>query len=346
MKSIAPLIIILLISCKKNSEVIDTPTIVDTHSNQEMLEDIDYLDVICFGSCSHQDENQPLWDDIVSDNPDLWIWLGDNIYADTENMTAMRRMYDKQEDIAAYKQMKTTVPIIGVWDDHDYGVNDGDKSYAQKAESRDLMFEFLDVPESDPAWSREGAYQSYVIGEDSRTVKIILLDTRYFRDRVERINREYIPDENGDILGEAQWNWLQEELQTEAPLIIIGNGTQVIPEEHKYEKWANLPTARKRFLELLSTSPSKIVLLSGDRHFGEISKMELDNGKIIQEVTSSGMTHSYEELTDEPNQYRVGQFASQLNYGMMKIDWSSENEPKLDLYLKGDNDQQYEKVTF
>ena len=52
---------------------------------------------IAFGSCSDQKRPQPLWDDIVAQKPDVWIWLGDNIYGDSESMDTLRTKYAQQK---------------------------------------------------------------------------------------------------------------------------------------------------------------------------------------------------------------------------------------------------------
>lgn len=294
------------------------------------------LSVIAFGSCNNQNEAQPLWKDIIKNNPDLWIWLGDNIYADTEDMAKMKQMYDKQLQHPGYQSLLKTCPVLGTWDDHDYGVNDGGKDYVRKEESKQLMFDFLGVPKTAETRNRPGAYQSYVYGKSPRQVKIILLDTRSFKDHIERKKKTgYVPNPDAEILGETQWLWLENELRNNtADLTIIANGTQILPKEHKYEKWANFPTERDRFLQLMDIEAKNLFILSGDRHFGEISAMTTKSGQSIYEVTSSGLTHSYEALKDEPNQFRRGKFTGQLNFGLMLIEWDSP-VPNVHLQLRG-----------
>ncbi len=295
------------------------------------------LSVIAFGSCNNQDEPQPMWEYIVSHNPDLWIWLGDNIYADTEDMDVMKQMYDKQLAHKGYQSLLEAAPVVGMWDDHDYGVNDGGKEYSKKEESKHLMLDFLGVPKTAEVRNRSGAYQSYVYGKSPKQVKVILLDTRSFKDPIERKKKTgYVPDAKAEILGEAQWLWLENELKNNsADLTIIANGTQILPAEHKYEKWANFPTERERFMQLVDkVAPKNLFILSGDRHFGEISGLTTTNGTAIYEVTSSGLTHSYEAIKDEPNQHRLGNFTGQLNFGLMLIEWDSP-VPNVHLQLRG-----------
>lgn len=276
---------------------------------------------IAFGSCNNQDEPQPLWHDIANEGIAMWIWLGDNIYADTEDMGEMKRMYDKQKVNARYKAFREAVPtIIGTWDDHDYGINDGGKEFAQKERSRDLALEFLDVPKTSAVWNREGLYQSYELEYQDKTIRAILLDCRYFKDPIKRTKKGYEANEDAELLGEAQWQWLEEELKKEEDLLIVASGVQIIPEEHRFEKWANFPTERARLFNLLKDeNAQQIVLLSGDRHIGEISRVKAGD-QTIYEVTSSGLTHSYEAVGDEPNRHRISKLTGQLNYGLLNID--------------------------
>jgi alkaline phosphatase D len=280
--------------------------------------------VVAFGSCNRQNRPQPLWKPILADQPDLWIWMGDNIYGDSPNMDTLRAKYSLQNSVPDYQALKAKTPIIGIWDDHDFGINDGGKNYAQKKESRDVMFDFLGVPANAPERSHEGAYSSHLYGKGADLVKVILLDARYFRDTLMRVDRVYQINENGEVLGEAQWKWLENELKTSpAKVNLIVSGVQFLPTEHAYEKWANFPKERERLLDLISKSGAKTpVLLSGDRHIAEVMKLtdaRFPDG--LYEITSSGLTHTWSSVSDEPNQYRVSDLIAKLNYGLATFDW-------------------------
>lgn len=297
---------------------------ISCKSNQPQLYSEVEITSIAFGSCNRQNLPQPLWKPIIADQPDLWIWMGDNIYGDSPNMDTLKAKYDRQNAVTDYQTMKSQTPIIGIWDDHDYGINDGGKFYAQRKESKDLMFDFLDVPDDAPERSHEGAYSSHLYGKGEDLVKVILLDARYFRDTLERINRIYQINENGEVLGEAQWKWLEKELKTSpAKVNLIVSGIQMLPTEHAYEKWANFPKERERLLDLISKSNAKTpVLLSGDRHIAEVMKLtdsRFPDG--IYEITSSGLTHTWSTLSEEANPYRVSDLIAKLNYGLATFDW-------------------------
>ena len=297
------------------------------------------LTTIALGSCNRQDREQPMWPFILENDPQLWIWLGDNIYGDTEDMDLMSDKYRLQKSNPGYSRLREQAMVVGIWDDHDYGINDGGKEFSKKEESKELMLDFLDVPEDAPVRSRPGAYQSYSFGPTGQQVKVLLLDARYFRDPIERTgppNRRYLPNAEGDVLGEDQWTWLEEELiNSTAQVHLIGSGIQFIPEEHAFEKWANLPKARERLFQLLArTKPEVPVLLSGDRHIAEVSKLMIDGwDQPVYELTSSGLTHSYEKVGDEPNRHRVGGIFGKKNFGVIAIAWT-EAGPEVRLFIK------------
>jgi alkaline phosphatase D len=291
-----------------------------------------------------------MWQYILQNRPQLWVWLGDNIYGDTDDMAVLQEKYKSQKNHESYKKIVASMPVIGIWDDHDYGRNDAGKDYAFKKESQKLMLDFLDVPSGSNRRQREGAYESYTYGPTDKGVKVILLDARYFRDSLHKEGKAYLPNANGDILGEAQWKWLEKELTNSgASFHIIASGIQMIPEEHIYEKWANFPKARKRLFELLASTKARgVILLSGDRHIAEISKYE--NASIsypIYEVTASGLTHSATSNEGEPNKYRVNKLVNVLNFGMIFIDWNKK-PVEVHLQIRGLNDELFvdEKVNY
>lgn len=213
--------------------------------------------------------------------------------------------------------------IIGTWDDHDYGRNDGNKTYPFKAQNQQLALDFLQEPAASPRRRQAGIYAAYTYAVGRQKVKIILLDDRYFQDTLYRdAQKVYHPNATGDVLGEAQWRWLEQQLRgSDANAHIIGSGIQFLPQEHPFEKWANFPAARERLFKLLAaTQPRGVLLISGDRHIGEISKAEVPGVPYpLYEVTSSGLTHPATNNTGELNSYRVGPLVNQKHYGLFRF---------------------------
>jgi len=304
------------------------------------------LTTISFGSCNDEDKEQSMWPYIAQNKPDLWIWLGDIIYADTDDMRKMADLYQGQKNDPDYAKFVAQCQIVGTWDDHDYGVNDGCKTFPKKDQSKELLFKFLDVPKENTSWKRPGAYQSYTFGPAGKKVKIILLDTRYFRDQLLKSGQvggqRYEANRVGDVLGFKQWQWLEKELtNSDAQIHLLCSSIQVLPKEHNFEKWANFPSARKKLLKLLSkTDPANLYILSGDRHMAEISHAEIDDDTSVYEITSSGLTHTWPKMRSEPNQYRVGDIIPRLNFGVLRIDWSGP-QPKLTADIKGVDNKLY-----
>lgn len=299
---------------------------------------------IAFGSCNRQNLPQPMWNVIAKEQPDLWVWLGDNIYGDTDDMAVLKDKYELQKNQEGYKKFSAEVPVIGTWDDHDYGRNDAGKEYPYKKQSQQLALDFLGEPANSPRRKQEGIYTSYDYKVQDRVVKVILLDIRYHQDALQKDSaKAYVANTQGDILGEAQWQWLEKQLQSsKADAHIVASGIQFIPDRHPYEKWANFPAARKRLFGLLAKTQAKgVMLVSGDRHIGEFSKTEVAGLPYpVYEITSSGLTHSSTNNTSEFNPYRVGPLVNQKHFGIFRFHETGKAFA-VDVALKGENGETF-----
>lgn len=328
----------------KPNEIIDAdafqPHFIDTTRN---------LSVIAFGSCNKLQMPQTMWGDVAANDPNIWIWLGDIIYADTSDMRALAAHYKRLKTNPDYKKLRAKAQIVGVYDDHDFGTNDCGKSYTMKKESKKCLMDFLDIPLNSPLRRHEGAYQSYLFGKGEQRIKIIILDTRYFRDTLypdPSKQRRYLPNYDGDLLGETQWAWLEKELRSSpANLNILCSSIQVLSDEHPYERWGNFPNARKRLLSLIvRTKPRNLLILSGDRHMAEFSKMNLDGLPYpLIDFTSSGMTH-IRSIAPEANRFRVGEMMIKKNFGLLKIYWEN-GRPVVTMQARGAQNQVFGELT-
>ncbi len=295
------------------------------------IKDIEVDFVIAFGSCNKADKENLLWDDILASKPDVWVWGGDNIYADTKDMEVLRTMYRAQNRVTGYKALKNKVPIIGTWDDHDYGLNDGGVEFGAKRGSQREFLNFMAVPESSPRREREGIYASHVYHVPGGNVKIIVLDTRYFRTALSPDNtteKRFKPnaDVGGTVLGEQQWKWLERELKTsQADFNVIVSSIQFLSDEHGFECWGNFPHEVDRLKHMLVTSRAKRVLfISGDRHISEFSSAAVEGLSYpLIDFTSSGLTHTYSGFQGEPNPYRVGNVVSTESFGLIQFDFKA-----------------------
>lgn len=284
-------------------------------------------EIIAFGSCNKHDQPQPLWEAILENDPGLWVWTGDIVYGDTKDMHLLRKKYDAQRMNEGYQQLLKQCQAIGTWDDHDYGTNNGGKEYIAKSESKFELLRFLNIPYDHPSRKRDGVYQTYLYAFPDNKVRIVLFDTRYFRDQ---------PGPDADILGDDQWQWLDSLLQRrDADVYLFVSSIQFVPEDHPYEKWGNFPKAKQRMLDLLVRHQiPHPVMLSGDRHLAEISKMEVAGLEApLYDITASGMTHSWEGA-DEPNRFRVSALIGQKNFGLIRFTKSADGS-KMSLEIRG-----------
>lgn len=312
------------------------------------------LTKIACGSCFKPNYKSAalIWKTIATTDPQLFLFMGDNIYADTLDIDIMRAKYKALRNLPSYAKFSNEHKIIPTWDDHDYGINDAGAEYPMKAESQKLFQDAFDFPPEHPARERKGIYHTHTQGEKGKVTQIISLDTRYHRSPLDRRKvdkrKKYFPvtDPKATILGAEQWAWLEAELKKPADLRIIVSSIQIISSEHIYEKWQNIPAERKRFLELLKSCDTKrVVLLSGDRHLAELSRLTPEETGLnydLIEMTSSGLTHAY--AADDPNKYRIpGSFHNKINFGTLDINWSKEI-PKVTLTIRDKEAKEVSKI--
>lgn len=294
---------------------------VEVKSDTRPSDELTTVKRFAFGSCNKQYLPQPLWKKIIADQPDLFLWTGDVVYADTRDMGKLSQIYASQLQQPEYNAfVKSGIPILGVWDDHDYGENNGAKDFPPKKKSQELFLDFLGEKKASPRRQQDGIYTGYSFGEGPESVRFLLLDTRSERTLATGQHK-------GDMLGDAQWQWLAKELSApKSGVTFIVSSIQVLPFEQKFEKWENFPQSRAKLLDLIERSPSaNIVLLSGDRHLAEASKLVMKGGRELWELTSSGMTHAFRNPDDKRNHnsLRVGPVVDRLNYGLIDVDFKT-----------------------
>src|SRR5215213_7155233 len=137
---------------------------------------------IAFGSCAHESDPQPVLDLVVKHKPDLFVYLGDNIYGDTKDINVLKTKYQKLAAKPEFQRLKKNVRIVATWDDHDYGWNDIGRHYPFKNESRELFFDFFEEPQNSDRRKHAGIYTSYYFESNGKKLQLILLDGRTFRD--------------------------------------------------------------------------------------------------------------------------------------------------------------------
>ena len=277
------------------------------------------------GSCLDQDFPQPIWNSIEKENLNYFIFLGDNVYGDSPDGSLDRLK-------SAYQNQKSLLPaflddinILSIWDDHDYGLNDGGRDYIFKKESQKMFLNFWEIPEDDIRSKQEGIYFSEDKTFFDKKFKFIFLDTRYFRSELLGLKGKYAKNEspNSTMLGINQWEWLEKELDGYFDFLIIFSSIQIIPQDHGFEKWSNFPNERIKFFSMIDKYINKTLLVSGDRHRGGIYKK---NG--FFEITASSLNKPG-SLFFETDKYLLGKTYRQENYGVIEI-----SKNNIDVILK------------
>ena len=312
------------------------------------------LSRIIFASCARQDLDQSIWDRIALENPDLILFMGDNVYGDSNPSDPQQRELAEAYNLLArskpFSRARAAAPLLTAWDDHDYGANDVGAAFEHKEVAEQIFEDAWALPEDDPRRARPGVYGSWIIGEAGRQVQIILLDTRFFRsafkptdERGARGKERYLPDPDPTktMLGDVQWAWLEEELKKPADLRLFVSSVQVIADGHGWEAWKMLPTERERLYTLFDkTGAENLMMLTGDRHSAGLYRRDDVIAYPLFEATSSSLNRPLtdmvapDDLFMEPGPNRLGDMYQKENYGVIDIDWVQQN---LDVTIRDKN---------
>ena len=222
---------------------------------------------------------------MAEQSPDMMLWLGDNVYmreADFDSRWAMAERYRHTRALPELQPLLHSTHHYAIWDDHDYGRDDGNRSFALKDHSLSLFKRYW----ANPAYGlpgEAGIFTSFTF----RDTDFFLLDNRYER------NSDQAPNTPGkSMLGRKQLAWLKDALlRSKAPFKIIVNGNQMLNQFEDRESWRNFPAERDNFLGWLNeTGISGVLFLSGDTHFSALTKLERENNYPLYELTCSPLT--------------------------------------------------------
>lgn len=279
-----------------------------------------------FGSCSHQDHEVPILSAIQGQRPELYVAMGDNVYASRPETKPISEAYRKMGLRPEFQSFRKSIPMIATWDDHDYGQNDGGFDNPEKQSAREAFLDFFRYAKDRVRPSQEGIYHSVDFGKADRLVRFILLDTRWDRSPLNRIDvdgkKRLLPtkDPEARVLSEAQWAWLETELLKPARVIFLISSIQVLSEQHHFESWSRFPGERQRLLKLIQkNSAQNIFILSGDRHRGEMSNMSFSPVS-LWDFTASSLNRPV-PTPGEENRFRQGPLYQAENFGLAEFNW-------------------------
>ena len=295
---------------------------VNLYSTQEII-------TLGFGSCLHQDRSMAILKTIEKKELDLFMFIGDNVYGDQKDgeLDKLIRTYKQQLD--NLEDFLKNVSTEFIWDDHDFGLNDGGSNYRYKDRAKELFLETWQIPSKDPRRLRDGLYFDKMIQKDGLKVHLLFLDNRFFKSQwklTDEFNKEgkerYVEDFDPEktLLGKKQWQWLKEKLNEDSDIKFILSSLQILSLGHGWESWDKFPLERERLFKLIDESDvSNLFILSGDRHRGGFYRFETDDNNIIYEFTSSSLNLPIPFNTEEKGPLRIGSTYRKANFGIVRI---------------------------
>lgn len=221
---------------------------------------------VAFGSCPRfgEDRVQPIWPRVSELEPDLFLWIGDNIYGDSVNPHVLQEEYRRQRDVDGLQPVLRSVSHLAVWDDHDFGMNNQDSRNPIKEEALAIFKQYWANP-SYGLPDTPGVFFRYSYGQ----VDFFMLDDRYHRDPDVAPQG---PDKT--MLGARQLEWLQEELGSSSAVfkVLVSGGGWSQAKGDTGDSWAAFVDERNKIFDFIRDNEiSGVVLLSGDTHVAELN---------------------------------------------------------------------------
>ena len=266
-----------------------------------------------------------IFNTMSKESADFMVWLGDNTYlreVDWDSRSGIYHRFSHSRQIPELQPLLKNMHHYAIWDDHDYGSNDSDRSYAYKNITRQAFIDFWANPNFG-AGGMEGITGTF----NWNDCQFFLLDNRWYRTP---------KDKKGQILGDKQIEWLIESLRgSNASFKFICVGGQFLSDVQLFENHANYVKERKKLIKLLDQHKIQgVVFLTGDRHHSEISKYSSKNGQVYYDVTSSPITSGSYDHSSEKNSYRLpGTIIDIKSYAQINVRGDKANR-KCTVYFK------------
>ena len=256
---------------------------------------------------------------MAAERADAMLWLGDNVYlreVDYDAPAGIFARYRHDRALPELQPLLAAMPQLAIWDDHDYGPNDGDRTYALKDVALAAFQRYWPAPARGLP-DTPGVFQRTSLGD----VDLFLLDDRYHRD----------PDRWPEgpekrFLGPGQLAWLQGALLgSRATWKLIAGGNQFLNPGSRYETMARYPHEQAALLDwIVSRRIEGVVFLSGDRHHGELLRLDRPGGYPLYELTTSPLTSGVHTFGPENPEWQNGlrvpeTLVMQRNYGLLRF---------------------------
>lgn len=249
---------------------------------------------------------------MAKEDAEFMVWLGDNNYlreVDWNSRSGIYHRYTHSRGVKELQPLLSEMHHYAIWDDHDYGPNDSDRTYWHKDITREAFENFWANPNYG-VMGLEGITGSFIWND----CQFFMMDNRWYRTP---------QSAEGTILGDKQLEWLIDALRySKATFKFICIGGQVVSDVKLYENYAVYGAERAKLLHLIDDYDIKnVVFLTGDRHHSEISLYNTPDGEQIYDITSSPITSGAYDHSDEPNSFRLKDDAiiGKNNYAVLEV---------------------------
>lgn len=252
---------------------------------------------VAFGSCARiqSDAEQPIWRAVAQNSPDLFFWLGDNIYGDSTAPATLAIEYQRQRFVPSFQPIGRNMPQLAIWDDHDFGLDNYDRTNPIREQALEIFRRYWANP-SYGLPGTPGVFFDYSYGG----VDFFFLDGRYHR----------APDADPDtpdkeFLGRGQFDWLKARLlASKAPFKILacGSGWSRFKGPGG-DSWSAYLHERERLFDFIRDNRiSGVVLLSGDTHFPYVACAPWSErgGYDLYDLVSSALAQVVAESAMDP----------------------------------------------
>lgn len=292
--------------------------------------------VISCTSDYYKDIQKKQWELVAAQSPDLLFLIGDNVYVDSAGAPSSekdiwRRYQETRLTLDLYKQ-KTLTPVFATWDDHDFGINNGDSSFPFKEQSKTIFHAFFPVADT-PSIQKGPGVASYF---EHKKNHYLFLDNRTFRTK-----KHQTPGDSH--FGKEQEEWLLKIISKKKGVFWLISGDQFFGGYHNFESYqGDHPDLFKQFLKKLEQKKKIVLFVSGDRHIAELIKVPKKHlGYTTYELTSSGLHAKMfpGSLQNTPNSDAVFNKDGELNYLILKPQLASKYKMRADVQYFGENNR-------
>jgi len=271
---------------------------------------------VVYGSCcrSQFDMEQRIFSVAQALEPDMFFWLGDNIYADSDSPDALADLYRRQRGVDRLQGLIRSTPQLATWDDHDFGFNDSDGTNPIKGEALRLFNSWW----ANPRHAEDGDPGIY-FKQSYGGVDFFFTDGRYHR------SPSKAPDGPGKtMLGATQLRWLKDELKRSKAVfkvLVSGGGWSSAEAADGGDSWAVYQRERDEIFDFIRDQNIEgVFCISGDSHMGELNCIPRSEagGYDIYDMVSSPLAQMPAAKYDQVPEMRVRElWTRSVNVGVL-----------------------------